>query len=86
VPVNAATVVAVLRHPSLWPTAVVQLVRLAPTGWWRRPPFLPRPAAGYLRFRLQTQYGDPEREPEPADVLAWLRWCRSMDRASSNDG
>jgi hypothetical protein len=60
---------------------VVQLFALARTGWWRRPPFLPVPNRDYLRFRLQTQYGDPDREPEPGDLVTYLEWCRSY-RAS----
>jgi hypothetical protein len=68
---------AVARHPSLWVVAVVQLFRLAPRGWWRRRPFLPLPAPGYLRFRMQAQYGDPEREPEPSDLVTYLQWCRT---------
>jgi hypothetical protein len=71
---------ALLRHPSLWLTAVVQLMRLAPTGWWRRVPFLPLPDEEYLRFRIQTQYGSPDAEPAPADVVAYLKWCRGYNR------
>jgi hypothetical protein len=70
----------VLRHPSLWATGVVQLVRLAPRGWWRRRPFLPLPDPHYLRFRLQTAYGDPDREPEPEDLVTYLHWCRHFPR------
>lgn len=69
-----------LAHPSLWSTAVIQLGRLAPRGWWRRTPFLPLPDAAYLRFRLQTQYGDPDREPAAADLVSYLRWCRRYGR------
>lgn len=69
------TVAAVAARPSLWAVAGRQAVRLAPDGWWRRPPFVPRPDPEYLRFRLQTQYGDPGHDPEPADVVAYLRWC-----------
>jgi hypothetical protein len=76
--VNRAAVLAVARHPSLWATAAVQLVRLAPAGWWRRRPYLPLPDPAYLRFRLETQYGDPSRPLDPADLLTWLRWCRSQ--------
>jgi hypothetical protein len=72
-----ALLVAVLRHPSLWTTALRQVVRLAARGWWRRPPFLPLPDRDYLGFRLVTAYGDPDRSPEPDDLLAYLRWCRS---------
>jgi hypothetical protein len=70
-------VVAVLRHPSLWWTGVRQARRLAAPGWWRRSPFLPLPDREYLRFRLVTQYGDPDHEPEPEDLLTYLRWCRA---------
>lgn len=67
---------AVAVRPRLWPTAARQVVRLAPSGWWRRWPPLPVPDPGYLRFRLQTAYGDADREPAPADVVAYLHWCR----------
>lgn len=70
-------VTALLRHPSLWATAVVQGRRLLPNGWWRRRPFLPLPDPDYLAFRMQTAYGDPDHPPEPADVLSYLRWCRA---------
>jgi hypothetical protein len=60
----------------LWPTAVVQVLRLAPTGWWRRPPFLPLPDRGYMRFRLQTMYGGTGESMEPRDVVSYLEWCR----------
>ena len=67
---------ALAGRPALWPTALAQMFRLAPEGWWRRRPWLPVPDPPYLRFRLQTQYGDPERDPEPADLIAYLEWCR----------
>lgn len=68
---------ALLRRPGLWATALRQALRLAAPGWWRRPPFLPVPDAGYLRFRLETQYGS-DHEPEPADVITYLHWCRDF--------
>jgi hypothetical protein len=73
---------AVIARPRLWVTAAVQLARLAPRGWWRRWPPVPAPDPAYLRFRLQTQYGDASREPEPADVVAWLEWCRRYGRVT----
>jgi hypothetical protein len=51
---------------------------LAAPGWWRRPWFLPRPAAEYLRFRLQTAYGGDGDSPiRGEDLVAYLRWCRA---------
>lgn len=69
---------AVLRRPGLWGTALRQARILAAPGWWRRPPFVPVPPADYLRFRLQTAYGGAGTGPvDPADLVAYLRWCRS---------
>jgi len=67
---------AVVARPWLWATAVRQVFRLARRGWWRRPPFLPVPDRAYVRFRLETQYGDPAHVLEPDDVVTYLRWCR----------
>jgi hypothetical protein len=70
---------ALARHPSLWPTAVVQTGRLARPQWWRHPPFLPVPHREYLRYRLETQYGR-DHEPESHDVITYLEWCRQITR------
>jgi hypothetical protein len=75
---NAA--VAVAARPRLWAVAGSQVLRLAPPGWWRRWPPVPVPDADYLRFRLQTAYGDPHLRPEPADVISYLEWCRAVRR------
>ena len=72
--VSAAAAIA--GHPSLWSTGLRQYRRLVPRRWWRRRPFLPVPDAGYLRFRLQTAYGDEEQRPAPDDLVTYLRWCR----------
>ncbi|MBC8364034.1 MAG: hypothetical protein H8E59_03420 [Actinobacteria bacterium] len=72
---------AVLVRPRLWVTALRQAHRLAPRGWWRRPPFLPLPDRGYSAFRQVTQYGDPGHPPEVGDILVWLDWCRSLPAA-----
>jgi hypothetical protein len=71
-----AAAAAVARRPALWTTAVRQLFVLARPGWWRRWAPLPAPDPDYLRFRLQTAYGDPDRAPEPVDVVTYLHWCR----------
>lgn len=75
-----AVAIALVTRPGLWPTAFAQMRRFAPDRWWRRPPFLPLPDSGLIRFRATTQYGDPDRVPDPDDVITWLRWCRSEAR------
>jgi hypothetical protein len=69
---------AVARRPQLWAVAVRQTLRLAAPGWWRRWPPAPLPDPAYLRFRFQTAFGTGE--PAPADVIAYLEWCRRFGR------
>ncbi len=71
---------AIARHPTLWLVALRQGARLIPPRWWTRAPFLPVPSRDYVRFRSVTQYGDPDRRPEPDDVVQYLRWCSQWDR------
>lgn len=71
---------AVLVRPSLWATAVRQALAMAPPGWWRRPPYLPRTDPDYLAFRMETMYGDSAHSPPPDDVVAYLQWCRMQRR------
>jgi hypothetical protein len=73
---------ALVAHPELWPTAAHQVVVLARPGWWRTRPWLPLPDPAYLRFRMQTAYGDPDRAPEPEDVVTYLHWCRAWPRVT----
>ncbi len=70
---------ALVFHPDLWATGLRQVAVLARPGWWRRPPFLPLPDRDYLRFRMETAYGGTgEGGLEPADLVAYLRWCRAV--------
>lgn len=71
---------AVLVRPQLWGTALVQVFRLAKPGWWHGWPPLPLPDREYLRFRMVTAYGDPDRPPDAADVVTYLHWCRAWPR------
>jgi hypothetical protein len=71
---------AVAARPALWGAAWGQARRLARPHWWRRWPFLPLPDPAWMRFRLQTAYGDARRVPPAADVVAWLHWSRQWDR------
>ena len=79
---NARVVLAVVARPGLWGTAVRQVFVLAVPGWWRHRPFLPVPDNDYLRFRLETQYGTADHAIEPADLVAYLEWCRRERRPS----
>jgi hypothetical protein len=74
---------AVLCRPQLWVTAIRQLLRLVPSGWYTRSPFLPVPPADYMEFRLVTQYGGEHgaAQATASDAIAYLKWCKQW-----NDG
>lgn len=80
----ARAAIALLLHPALWTTAVRQVLVLAIDGWWKRAPFLPVPDRAYLRFRMQTMYGDPDAVAEPGDVLTYLHWCKAWPSVTSH--
>ena len=73
---------ALVVRPRLWWVAVRQAMRVARPRWWRRAPYLPIPDGGYLRFRMETAYGDA-RAPRPADLIAYLEWCGAGPGARS---
>lgn len=81
--VGASAIAHVLQHPTLWFTALRQMFRLAPNGWWHRAPFLPLPDARYLSFRLETQYGDDMSQATGRDLVTYLAWCRAYQRELS---
>ncbi len=65
---------ASLRRPAL----AVDLIRVAwrfrAGGWYARFPFLPLPSRPYMRWRMHTAYGDPDRVPPAEDIIRYARW------------
>ena len=45
-------------------------------GWWRGPPFRPRPDRTYLGWRMYTAYADESAVPPADDVVRFARWRR----------
>lgn len=76
----ASTALAVARRPDLWRAAAAQGRRLVPPRWWARRPYLPLPDRRWMRFRLETQYGDATHPPVADDVVTWLAWTASQPR------
>lgn len=76
---------ALAVRPRLWWIAVTQAARIARGSWWRRAPFLPLPDADYLRFRLETAYGEVIA-PRPADFVGYLEWCAAAPRPGHGRG
>jgi hypothetical protein len=49
-------------------------------GWYRRAPFLPIPPRSYIRWRMDTAYGEASAVPPLEDVVRFARWRRLLLR------
>lgn len=70
----------VIRRPWLLPSLLGLAWSARAIGWYRRPPFLPLPPAGYLRWRMETAYGDPDADPPVREAARYLTWASRMRR------
>ena len=69
-------VVAVLRRPDLWRTAVRVGRRHMPDRWWATPPRLPLPDRSWMNFRYETAFADADGRPTPEQIVDYLEWAR----------
>lgn len=70
-----------IRRPWLLADALRLAWATRAQNWYRRPPFLPIPPASYLRWRMETAYGDGDAEPSPDEVERFVRWASRMRRS-----
>ena len=84
--ISRGTAFAVLRRPSLWPTAVGATLAFAPSGWWRRTPFLPIPDDELIRWRIATAYGHDDADLAAEDVVAYLEWRQRSAQGQTRGG
>lgn len=68
------------RRPLLIPGMIGAAWAFRRRAWWRRPPFLPLPSTRYLRWRMETAYGDADRVPSDDELSRYLRWASEMRR------
>ncbi len=69
-----------LRRPRLLPHVLGAAWAFRDRRWYRRPPFLPLPARSYLRWRMETAYGDPDAAPTDDEIERYLVWAADMRR------
>lgn len=67
-----------LRRPGVIPHLLGAAWAFRARGWYRRPPFLPLPSRAYLRWRMDTAYGDPDAVPTYEELERFLRWGSRM--------
>jgi len=67
-----------LRRPRMIPHLLRAAWAFRARDWYRRPPFLPLPPASYMRWRLDTAYGDPDARPTDDELGRYLVWGTRM--------
>ncbi len=71
----------VLRRPWRIPALLGMAWAFRSRHWYRRAPFLPLPPRGYLRWRNETAYGDPDAIPPLDEFDAFVMWSARMRRS-----
>jgi len=74
---------AALARPAMIPDLLSSAWAFRRREWYRHPPFLPLPSPRYLRWRMETAYGDPETVPSPEELYRFLRWARQTRQVVS---
>jgi hypothetical protein len=67
-----------LRRPWTLPYLLGAAWAFRDRRWYRRAPFLPLPPRDYLRWRMETAYGDPDALPSDEELERFLRWGSRM--------
>ena len=69
-----------LRRPGTIPHLLQAAWAFRARGWLLKPPFLPVPPRSYLRWRLETAYGDADADPTYDELERFVRWGSHMRR------
>ena len=75
----------VIRRPRMIPYLIRASWAFRSRYWYLRPPFLPLPPSSYLRWRLDTAYGDPDATPPIDEMERYLVWTASMRSRMKRD-
>ncbi|MDE0898535.1 MAG: hypothetical protein OSA81_05910 [Longimicrobiales bacterium] len=67
-----------MRRPRMIPYLLRAAWAFRARDWYRRPPFVPLPPLSYMRWRLDTAYGNPDAEPTIDEMERYLVWSARM--------
>ena len=66
------------RRPRTIPYLLQAAWAFRARAWYLLPPFLPVPPQSYMRWRMETAYGDPSAVPNDDEIERYLRWTSRM--------
>ena len=71
-----------VRQPLLIPAMLATAWAFRANRWYRHPPFLPVPAPAYMKWRMDTAYGEGIRVVPSEELERYLRWGSEMRRCA----
>lgn len=74
-----------IRRPRLIPYLLGAAWAFRARDWYRRPPFLPLPPQSYMRWRMETAYGDAEAKPPLDEMERYFVWTARMRASMKGD-
>ena len=75
-----------IRRPWLIPAMLGAAWAFRANRWYRQTPFLPMPSRAYMRWRMETAYGDGNTVVPSVDLERYLRWGSDMRRRMKESG
>lgn len=69
-----------VRRPRTIPAILGASWAFRARDWYRRFPFLPVPPASYMRWRMETAFGDADVVPSLDDLERYLLWTARLRR------
>lgn len=67
-----------VRRPRIVPYLLRAAWAFRARDWYRRAPFLPLPPRSYMRWRMETAYGDADAWPTLDQMERYLVWTARM--------
>ena len=67
-----------IRRPRMIPYLLRAAWAFRARDWYRRLPLLPLPPRSYLRWRLDTAFGDRDAQPTIDEMERYLVWTARM--------
>ena len=73
-----ALVKLAIKRPWLIPIMLRTGWAFRANRWYRQPPFLPLPSKAYMKWRMETAYGEGVTVFPLGDLERYLRWGSDM--------
>ncbi len=67
-----------IRRPWLIAAMLATAWAFRANRWYRQPPFLPLPSRAYMRWRMETAYGEGITVVPSGDLERYVRWGSDM--------